>query len=139
MRPDAIDLEFYHGRGLRADEADAHEKLRTHREVDDHVHGIIEADRDPDVGNWHAVDEIDQAVALPQHTVIVKPGRAVGQREVEATGLDAAGRRNPPMCRHHEVAGPLPAALQHVDLGRPAAVIGEHPERRPYANSDLQF
>ena len=43
------------------------------------------------------------------------------------------------MCRHHEVAGPLPAALQHVDLGRPAAVIGEHPERRPDAVSHRQF
>ena len=113
--------------------------LRTHREIDDHVHGIVEADRDLDVGDRLAVDEIGQAVLLPQHTVIVKRGRAVGQGEVEATGLDAAGRRNPPMCRHHEVARPLPAALQHVDLGRPAAVIGEHPERRPDAVSHRQF
>ena len=40
------------------------------------------------------------------------------------------------MRRHHEIAGLLPAAFHHVDLGRPAAVVGEHPERRPYANSD---
>ena len=41
---------------------------------------------------------------------------------------------------HDEVAGPLPASLHHVDLRRPATVIGEHPERRPHAgaNRDLR-
>src|SRR5229473_2313710 len=36
------------------------------------------------------------------------------------------------MCRHRQVAGPLPASFHHVDFGRPAAVICEHPEGRPY-------
>ena len=40
------------------------------------------------------------------------------------------------MRRHHEVARPLPAAFHDVDLRRPAAVIGEHPERRPHADAD---
>ena len=33
---------------------------------------------------------------------------------------------------HHHVARLLAAAFHHIDLGRPAAVVGEHPERRPY-------
>ena len=37
---------------------------------------------------------------------------------------------------HDEVAGPLPASLHHVDLRRPAAVIGEHPERRPHPGAN---
>ena len=37
---------------------------------------------------------------------------------------------------HDEVAGPLPASLHHVDFRRPAAVIGEHPERRPHPGAN---
>ena len=36
----------------------------------------------------------------------------------------------------HEVAGPLPASFHDVDLRRPAAVIRQHPERRPDAGAD---
>src|SRR5580700_271250 len=37
---------------------------------------------------------------------------------------------------HHEIARPLAAALHGVDFGRPAAIIREHPERRPHTDSD---
>jgi hypothetical protein len=37
---------------------------------------------------------------------------------------------------HHEVARTLAAALHGVDFGRPAAIICEHPERRPYTDSN---
>ena len=98
--------------------------------------GIVEARRDLDVGDRLAVDEIDDAVLQPQHAIVVECGRRVRHREIEAAGLDQAGRRDAPMRRHHEVAGLLPAAFQDVDFRRPAAVIGEHPERRPYADPD---
>ena len=35
-----------------------------------------------------------------------------------------------------KIAGAHPAPLQHIDFRRPAAVIGEHPERRPHADAD---
>src|SRR6185436_9947248 len=78
-----------------------------------------------------AVYEIDQAIFLPQHTVIVEGARSVADREVEAAGLDLLGRRNPPLRGHDEIAGPLATAFQHVDLRRPAAITRKHPERRP--------
>ena len=43
------------------------------------------------------------------------------------------------MRRHHHVVRPLPAAFHDVDFGRPAAVIGKHPERRPHADADRYF
>ena len=40
------------------------------------------------------------------------------------------------MRRHHEIAGPLAASFQDVDLRRPAAIVGQQPERRPDAGPD---
>ena len=121
---------------LAVDESDALEILRAHREVDDHVHGIVETDGDLDLGNRPAVDEIGDAIRLPQYAVVVKGGRCVRHKEVEPAAFHALRLRYPPMRRHHDVARPLPAALHDIDLRRPAAVIGEHPERRPHADAD---
>ena len=101
--------------------------------------GIVEADRDLDLGHRLAVDEIGDAIRLPQHTVIVECGRRVRHAEIESAAFDALRFRYPPMRRHHDVARPLPASLHDVDLRRPAAVIGEHPERRPHADADRYF
>src|SRR5258706_10783536 len=49
------------------------------------------------------------------------------------------------MCRHHQGAGPLPAAFHDVDFRRPAAAHREHPELRPnsapyrYLRTDLEI
>jgi hypothetical protein len=40
------------------------------------------------------------------------------------------------MRRHRHVADFLPTSFHDVDLGRPAAVVGEHPERRPDPGPD---
>src|SRR5262249_25734412 len=129
-------LEFHHNRRLAVNNADAPEIFRAHREIDDHVHGIVEADRDFDVRDRLAVDEIDDAVALPQHAIVVKAVRSIRQQKVKSAGSDPTGRRNPPMCRHHEIAGALPASLQDIDLRRPAAVVGKQPECRPDTGPD---
>ena len=89
-----------------------------------------------DLGDRLAVDEIGDAIRLPQHAVVVERGRGVRHPEVEPAAFHALRFRYPPMRRHREVARPLPAALHDIDFRRPAAVIGEHPERRPHADAD---
>jgi hypothetical protein len=64
-RRNPVDLEFDHFRGFAVDHADAAEPFGAHRQVDDHVHGIVIADRHPDFGCGLAIDEIDQAVLRP--------------------------------------------------------------------------
>ncbi len=86
-----VDLEFDRVGRLAVDESDALKIFRAHRQVDDHVHRIVEADRDLDIGHRLAVDEIDQAILVPQHAVIVKIDRRVRHREIEAAGFDASG------------------------------------------------
>src|SRR5712664_1065734 len=50
---------------LAIDESDALEVLRAHCEVHDHVHGIVEANRDLDVRHRLAVDEVDNPIPRP--------------------------------------------------------------------------
>ena len=83
-----------------------------------------------------AVDEIGDAIRLPECAEIVEGGRRVRHLEVESAALDALRFRDPPMRRHRDLARPLPAAFHDIDLRRPAAIIGEHPERRPHADAD---
>src|SRR6202011_4610006 len=97
---------------------------------------ILEASWDPDSRYRLAVDEIDNPVLRPQHAVIVEIAGCVRQQEVEAAGLHEPGCVIPPMRRHYHVADLLPASFHYIDLGRPAAVIREQPERRPNAGPD---
>src|SRR5476649_2275780 len=39
-----VDLEFDHDRRLTIDDADAAEIFRAHRQIHDHIHGVIETD-----------------------------------------------------------------------------------------------
>jgi len=72
--------------------------LRSDREIDDHIHGVHEADRDLNVGHRLAVDEIDQAIFGPNDPVVVEFALGVRDREVESACMDLAGLRDPPMC-----------------------------------------
>jgi hypothetical protein len=57
--------------------------------------------------------------------------RCAGKLKIETAGFDFLRCRNPPC----EVIGALPPSLHNVDLRRPAAIIGKHPERRPHADA----
>ena len=74
--------------------------------------------------------------ALPQHAIIVEFGRRVRHAEIEPAGFDrpVAGIRQCVVITRSPGRWPRPS--MHVDLRRPAAVVGEQPERRPDAGAD---
>jgi hypothetical protein len=70
------------------------------------------------------VNEIDQAILLPQHTVIVEFAHRVRDREVEPAGLDLAGR----VITRSPGRSPRPSSTSTSG--------GQHPECRPHGVTD---